>query len=137
MVNDARSAPKEVVLGGVDMIVSSKEIYQQRFPTGWIKMECVKFCHGQRKYPFMVCNCYGKGVRDVEDQNMFKRCGRSGLAKRNKIDIILSGPSLLDGLVHFITVTMAATSNEIENNLTQVSMGWISGGSGLSAMEVE
>lgn len=51
---------------------------------------------------------------------------RSAPAVQNRTGGMPSGPGQWDGLAHLNSVSMPATSNEIENNLAEVSMGRIS-----------
>lgn len=52
--------------------------------------------------------------------------GRSGPPVRNAIGGMPPGPGLRDGWVNFVTAMLPATSKEMKDDITQVSMGCIS-----------
>lgn len=71
-------------------------------------------------------------------ESRFRRSrGSSGLAVWNRSDGVPSWSSLWDGLALFITAAMPATSDGMENNLIEVSTGWISECGWLSLMIAE
>lgn len=82
-----------------------------------------------------ILNCKGKIVQDMESENSFQRSrGGSGPAGRNTTGGMPSSPGLWNGLAYFITAVMPATSNEPEDSLAEVSIGWISECNRLSIM---
>lgn len=65
--------------------------------------------------------------QDRTGENRFRESrSRSGPAVKNRTCKMPPGPSLWDDLVHFTTLMMPTTSNEMRDNLTEVSIGWIS-----------